>query len=191
VHDISVVGYGVENGTKYWVVRNSWGSHFGESGFVRVIRGINNIAIETDCAWAVPTDTWTNQWIHHTTEAEKNDPNNDVKNGPYPEGSNDAFLQKDNKYGRVPKVQFKEGEKKPEKFSWEEIDASTLPDNWDWRNMNGTNYVSWSKNQHIPEYCGSCWAQGSTSALADRFNILLGDKNPTPIGLNAQSIINC
>jgi cathepsin X len=191
VHDISIVGFGVENGTKYWVVRNSWGSHFGENGFVRVIRGINNIAIESDCAWAVPTDTWTNPWVHHTTEAEKKDPKNDVSNGPYPEGENTGFMQSEVKYGRVSKVAFKNGEKKPEKHSWEELDLKSLPEGIDWRNVNGTNYLSWNKNQHIPVYCGSCWAQGSTSSLADRFNILLGDKNPTPVGLNAQAIINC
>jgi cathepsin X len=189
VHDVSVVGWGVENGVKYWTVRNSWGSHFGEDGFFRVVRGINNIAIESDCAWATPKDTWTNNEMHITTEEEKNDPRNNPQNSDIvPE--TDFFMKKGG--CRIAQSSFeKHGEKPLPVQSWEEITEDQLPDNWDWRNINGTNYLSWNKNQHIPVYCGSCWAQGSTSSLADRFNIMLKDMNPTPVGLSAQAIVNC
>ena len=49
VHAISVVGWGVENGTKFWNIRNSWGTYWGEQGYFRLIKGVNNLAIETDC----------------------------------------------------------------------------------------------------------------------------------------------
>jgi len=86
VHEISIVGFGEEDGTPYWLIRNSWGTHWGIDGFMKLVRGKNNLAIESDCAWATPFDTWTDLKTHKTTDAEKNDKRNNVTNGPYPEG---------------------------------------------------------------------------------------------------------
>jgi cathepsin X len=55
-HEISVVGWGLDQATntEYWIGRNSWGSAWGENGFFRIQMHKNNLAIETDCNWAVP-----------------------------------------------------------------------------------------------------------------------------------------
>ncbi len=67
---------------------------------------------------------------------------------------------------------------------------NTLPKSFDWRNVNGKSYVTKMLNQHIPQYCGSCWAHGSMSALADRIKISRNGMG-NDINLAIQYILNC
>jgi len=53
-HSILIVGWGEENGTKYWKALNSWGTNWGENGFFRIKRGVDECAIESMGEAAIP-----------------------------------------------------------------------------------------------------------------------------------------
>jgi len=46
-HAIKIVGFGTENGVKYWKVQNSWNPYWGEGGYFRIRRGSDECGIES------------------------------------------------------------------------------------------------------------------------------------------------
>ena len=180
-HAVEIIGYGVANGTLYWKARNIWGTYWGDAGNFLIQRGTNAFGIEQYCGVPNPDP---NVRIVNSTSAK-------VKSVETLKPITHDFLEVDKRRpGRVPKMFFEKGEKIINKPSWERVNALDLPANFDWRNVNGTNFLSFTRNQHVPVYCGSCWAHGTTSSLADRFNIKHGGSFPA-LSLSPQVIINC
>eukprot|EP01084_Bolivina_argentea_P272260 463515_1 len=186
-HAISIVGYGTDNNIDYWIGRNSWSTWWGNNGYFRIIRGTNNLGIETSCAWATPADApiWKN---HSNSQPIKN--------------KNEAIKR------LTPKSKFMGNGGKPCAFKsdWKKIppkitsplphtyiDVNALPNKFVWNNVNGTNYASLARNQHIPQYCGSCWGMGSLSSLNDRLSIQRSKNGGSiwpEITLSVQVLIN-
>ena len=53
-HSVLLVGWGEENGQKYWKAINSWGTKWGENGYFKIKRGTDECSIESMAEAAVP-----------------------------------------------------------------------------------------------------------------------------------------
>lgn len=186
-HVVSIVGYGVsEEGEKYWIGRNSWGTYWGNEGYFRIVRGVDMVGIEQHCVFAYPDDKPV--WVNSSS-------NND-------ETIEVSKIQK-RKYmmypGRAPKNDWDKygGSRVISKLPSEYLKIEDLPSTFVWNNIDGVNYATLARNQHVPQYCGSCWAFGTTSALSDRLSIMRGYNSETKngniwpeINLSPQVLIN-
>lgn len=75
--------------------------------------------------------------------------------------------------------------KKPVDFdTWREI--RNLPDSFDWRDVNGVNYVSPIRNQGN---CGSCYSFASAAMLEARIRIMTNNSQ-TPV-FSPQEVVSC
>ena len=46
-HAIKIMGWGVEDGAKYWLVANSWNEDWGDMGTFKILRGSDHCGIES------------------------------------------------------------------------------------------------------------------------------------------------
>jgi len=89
--------------------------------------------------------------------------------------NNELVLQGDEKIGSVVKT----------KMNYKK--ASELPESFDYRPLG---LLTEDLNQHIPVYCGSCWAHSAMSSIADRIKISSNGTMRDVIP-SIQVLINC
>jgi cathepsin B len=46
-HAVRMLGWGVDNGTPYWLVANSWNEDWGDHGYIKIKRGVDECGIES------------------------------------------------------------------------------------------------------------------------------------------------
>ncbi|KAK8503167.1 hypothetical protein V6N13_025922 [Hibiscus sabdariffa] len=52
-HAVVAVGYGVENGVPYWLIKNSWGATWGDNGYFKMEMGKNMCGVATCASYPV------------------------------------------------------------------------------------------------------------------------------------------
>ncbi|XP_015795060.1 cathepsin B [Tetranychus urticae] len=53
-HAVRILGWGIETGVPYWLVANSWNTDWGDKGYFKIRRGVNECGIEDHIVAGIP-----------------------------------------------------------------------------------------------------------------------------------------
>jgi len=53
-HAVKIVGWGAEGGDNYWKIANSWNPTWGDQGYFKILRGVNECGIESQISAGLP-----------------------------------------------------------------------------------------------------------------------------------------
>ena len=53
-HAVEIVGWGFDKNINYWIIKNSWGTQWGDNGYFRMVRGTNNCELEENVITGIP-----------------------------------------------------------------------------------------------------------------------------------------
>ena len=127
--------------------------------------GVNALGIESECFWGTPALQEAPQGATNGDEDEVDRGLYRVKTSVMPTITCSCIKPPDGPMSRP-------------SFSQPYVTNVDIPAAYDIRNIDGKNYATMDKNQHIPVYCGSCWAFASITALADRYALLYQQAAP-------------
>ncbi|KAF6217104.1 hypothetical protein GE061_001457 [Apolygus lucorum] len=203
-HSVRVLGWGVEEGTPYWLVANSWNSDWGDKGLFKIQRGTDECAFEDQLMAGEPSFVIVATMVSPTISITKcvlyvailalssastdfdriidevNNANTTWRAGPnfrpdYPLGSIKRLLGNLEQSGPI-------GSTNLVTYSGTEIPAE-FDSRKEWPNCPTISHIL------DQSHCGSCWAVSIASTMSDRLCVATKGKFTLPI--SAEHLMSC
>ncbi|EYB95961.1 hypothetical protein Y032_0154g2965 [Ancylostoma ceylanicum] len=200
-HAVKVIGWGSENGTDYWLMANSWNTDWGEGGYFRIVRGVNNCGIEEEMRSAVLLACFTSSLTLAQLRNNVKEPIPQVETNTltgkaladYVNRNQNLFKAefngRENAYkDKVMDLKFVgRGFSGEEEYFSEDSSNADIPKSFDAR-------VHWPdcpsiRNIRDQANCGSCWALASTEAMSDR--VCIASEGAKKVLLSADDVLSC
>lgn len=168
---------------------------WGEDGYFRIVRGVDNLAIEEYCVFATVTKESVNGLSSKSLIDEDNHGSADSKSvqnaAEYPGrlGGGLLAMQSHSLNRKDPDMKGIRTSPLPQDY----LHSEDMPDTFSWGNYNGANLLNLVRQSNKPLRCDSCWAFAVTEMISDRLNVmeyLAGNTAYLEVNLSPQVLIN-